>query len=60
MGERCVAAAESVVALTDKASRRSTFLPEATAQALRAFSCRTSGVPPREGIHLNAERGASE
>jgi acyl-CoA thioester hydrolase len=35
--ERCVAVAESVVALMDTASRRSTCLPTETAVALRSF-----------------------
>jgi acyl-CoA thioester hydrolase len=58
--ERCVAVAESVVALMDKTSRRSTLLPDATAQALRAFSCPTACLQPREGIHGNAERRTIE
>ena len=60
MDERCVAVAESVVALMDKTSRRSTRLPDATAQALRAFSGPTACLQPREVIHGNAERRTSE
>lgn len=58
MDERCVAVAESVVALMDKSSRRSTLLPDATAQALRVFSYPTSSLQSREGIH--GERRRSE
>jgi acyl-CoA thioester hydrolase len=60
MDERCVAVAESVVALMDKTSRRSTLLPDATAQALKAFLCPISSVPWRESTHGNAERTTSE
>jgi acyl-CoA thioester hydrolase len=60
MEERCVAMAESVVALMDKSSRRSTLLPDATAQALSAFSCSTSCLQSLEGVHGNAERRTSE
>jgi acyl-CoA thioester hydrolase len=38
MDERCVAIAESVVALMDTTTRRSALLPEATAEALRAIA----------------------
>jgi len=52
IGERCVAVAESVVALMDKTTRRSTPMPDATAKALGAFWCANSNVPPRDG-HLH-------
>jgi acyl-CoA thioester hydrolase len=38
MDQRCVAIAESVVALMDTTTRRSALLPEATAEALRAIA----------------------
>ena len=53
--ERCVAIAESIVALMDRTSRRSMLLPNATAQAFRAFSCAISSALPREMIDLNGE-----
>lgn len=56
MDERCVAVAESVVALMDMTTRRSTLLPDATAHALRAFSGATTGVPPREVIQGHTDR----
>lgn len=58
--ECCAATAESVVALMDKTSRRSTRLPEATAQALRALSHTSSSVPPREAVQMNGESRTSE
>lgn len=58
--QRCVAIAESVVALMDKMSRRSVVLPDATAQALSAFSCATSGALPREVAHMNGEDRTGE
>ncbi|MFM9848931.1 MAG: acyl-CoA thioesterase [Hyphomicrobiaceae bacterium] len=58
--EGCVAIAESVVALMDKASRRSTLLPDATAQALRAFACASSSVLPRAVMCVNGEASGSE
>jgi acyl-CoA thioester hydrolase len=46
MDERCVAIAESVVALMDTATRRSALLPEETAQALRTMvRANCAGVP---------------
>jgi acyl-CoA thioester hydrolase len=49
MNERCVAVAESVVVLTDGASRRSTLLPDATTQALRRFLRTNSAILPNPG-----------
>jgi acyl-CoA thioester hydrolase len=47
MGERCVATGESVVALMDITTRRSTPLPEETAEALRGIARPSCGqVPP--------------
>jgi acyl-CoA thioester hydrolase len=37
-GERCVAVAQSVVALMDTATRRATLIPPETAEALRALA----------------------
>ena len=60
MDKRCIAFAESVVVLTDRTSRRSMLLPDETARALRAFSCPTSRLQRRRGMHGNAQRRTSE
>lgn len=41
-GARCVATAESVIVLTNKATRRSTPLPDATRVALEALKLKTA------------------
>jgi hypothetical protein len=50
--------AESVVVLTDRASRRSTLLPDATAQALRGFSRTTLAIPPSTGTYGRKGHGS--
>lgn len=52
MNERCVAAAESVVALMDMTTRRSALLPEETADALRAISRPNGGCGSAAGTSL--------
>jgi acyl-CoA thioester hydrolase len=53
--ELCVAIAESIVALMDKASRRSMLLPHATARALRAFSRESTSGAARPAVFVNGE-----
>ena len=58
--ERCVAIADSIVALMDKMSRRSMLLPDATARALRAFSRESPNGPSRAAMVVNGEGERSE
>jgi acyl-CoA thioester hydrolase len=61
VGELCVAIADSIVALMDKTSRRSIVLPDATAQALSAFSCLSLNDPSRvAAMVVNGDADRSE
>ena len=52
MDERCVATAVSVVALMDTTTRRSTLLPNETAEALRSIA-QPNGWAPKEVASLD-------
>ena len=52
---RCVAVAESVVALMDIATRRSAILPDETAEALRALAQPNSGRVPAAAALLSVQ-----
>jgi acyl-CoA thioester hydrolase len=56
MAERCVATAESVVALMDTTTRRSALLPEETANALRSMARPNSGCVPATESAIRARR----
>ena len=57
MNERCVANAESVVALMDTTTRRSTLLPHETVEALRSIVQPKCGWVPAAAISLDHLRG---
>ena len=57
MNERCVATAESVVALMDTATRRSMLLPHQTVEALRSIVQPKCDWLPAAAISLDQLRG---
>jgi len=59
MDERCVATAESVVALMDTTTRRSALLPEETADALRSIARPNSDWAPGSGTSTQKIRSSA-